>query len=100
DWTSVEKPGPLTRKKIRFYGETLRAGIQSPSVLDPKIDDKIKLVQLANDIGIQHIDVGLPGAGPRAVEDVTRLVSYIRDEKLRIKPACAARTHPSDIQPI
>src|SRR5262245_27373832 len=100
DWNSVEKTGPLTRKKVRFFCETLRDGIQSPSVIDPKIDDKIKLVQLANDIGIHHIDIGLPGAGPRAVEDVTRLAGYILSEKLTIKPACAARTHVSDIRPI
>jgi 2-isopropylmalate synthase len=100
DWNSVEKTGPLTRKKVRFFCETLRDGIQSPSVVDPKIDDKIKLVQLASDIGIHHIDIGLPGAGPRAVEDVTRLAEYIRDEKLPIKAACAARTHLNDIRPI
>ena len=100
DWNSVEKTGPLTRKKVRFFCETLRDGIQSPSVVDPKIDDKVKLVQLASDIGIHHIDIGLPGAGPRAVEDVTRLATYIRDSKLPIKPACAARTHLNDIRPI
>src|SRR5438270_6578554 len=100
DWNSIEKTGPLSRKPIRFFCETLRDGIQSPSVIDPKIDDKIKLVQLANDIGIHAIDIGLPGAGPRAVEDVTRLAAYIRDEKLAIQPACAARTHLGDIQPI
>src|SRR5688572_9590514 len=81
DWNSVEKTGPLSRKKVRFFCETLRDGIQSPSVVVPKIDDKIKMVQLASDIGIHHIDIGLLGAGPRAVEDVTRLATYIRDQK-------------------
>jgi 2-isopropylmalate synthase len=100
DWNSVEKTGPLTRKHVRFFCETLRDGIQSPSIVDPKIDDKIKLVQLASDLGIHHIDIGLPGAGPRAVEDVTRLATYIRDAKLPIQAACAARTHTSDIKPI
>lgn len=101
DWNSVEKVAPLSpKRRLTFFDETLRDGIQSPSVVDPKIDDKIKLVQLASDLGIHHIDVGLPGAGPRAVEDCVRLVEYIRDQKLPIKPACAARTHPADIQPI
>ena len=101
DWNSVEKVSRLSpKRKITFFCETLRDGIQSPSVVDPKIDDKIKLVQLANDIGIHHIDIGLPGAGPRAVEDVTRLATYARDAKLAIKVACAARTHPNDIKPI
>jgi 2-isopropylmalate synthase len=101
DWNSVEKVAPLAPgRKIKFMCETLRDGIQSPSVVDPKIDDKIKLVQIASDLGIHHLDVGLPGAGTRAVEDCTRLIEYIRDQKLPIKPACAARTHVNDIRPI
>src|SRR4029079_5249035 len=91
DWNSIEKVAPLTPgRRLEFFDETLRDGIQSPSVVDPKIDDKLKLVQLANDLGIHAMDLGLPGAGARAIEDVTRLVSYIRDNKLSVKPGCAA----------
>jgi 2-isopropylmalate synthase len=101
DWNSVEKHGSLFGQRvITFHDETLRDGIQSPSVVDPKIDDKLKLVQLASDLGIHTIDIGLPGAGARAVEDVTRIVELIRDEKLPIKPTCAARTVAADITPI
>src|SRR5262245_56148979 len=100
DWNSVEKTGPLSRRQVRFFCETLRDGIQPPSVGNPKMDAKIKLVQPASDLGIHHIDIGLPGAGPRAVEDVTQLATYIRDQKLAIRPACAARTHTGDIRPI
>jgi len=101
DWNSVEKVAPLTGSRtITFLDETLRDGIQSPSVVDPKIDDKLKLVHVASDLGIQYIDIGLPGAGRRAVEDVTRIVEYIRNHKLPIKPTCAARTHPNDIRPV
>lgn len=101
DWNSVEKVAPLTPgRKLEFFDETLRDGIQSPSVVDPKIDDKIKLVQLANDLGIHALDLGLPGAGQRAIEDVTRLVEHIRDNKLKIKPGAAARTHLADVSAI
>jgi 2-isopropylmalate synthase len=101
DWNSVEKVSSLSPKhRLQFLDETLRDGIQSPSVVDPKIDDKLRLVQLASDLGIHAIDVGLPGAGPRAVEDCTRIVEYIRDQKLPIAPAMACRTHPNDIRPI
>jgi 2-isopropylmalate synthase len=101
DWNSVEKVSSLSpKRKISFLDETLRDGIQSPSVVDPKIDDKLKLVHLASDLGIQFIDVGLPGAGTRAVEDCTRIVEYIRDHHLPIQPAMACRTHPNDIRPI
>ncbi len=101
DWNSVEKVAPLSpRRKIKFLCETLRDGIQSPSVVDPSIGDKLRLVQLASDLGIHHIDIGLPGAGRRAVEDCTTIAEFIRDQKLPIKPACAARTHVADVQAV
>lgn len=101
DWNSVEKVATLSPKRnVTFMCETLRDGIQSPSVVDPDIGDKIRMVELANDLGIHHIDIGLPGAGPRAVEDCVVLAEFIRDNKLNIKAACAARTHKADVQAV
>ena len=101
DWNSVEKVAPLSpKKRIQFLDETLRDGIQSPSVVDPAIDDKLRIVDLANDLGIDTMDIGLPGAGKRAVEDVTTIAQHIRDAKLRVKASCAARTHLNDVQAI
>jgi 2-isopropylmalate synthase len=101
DWNSLEKVAPLSpKRKFTFFDETLRDGIQSPSVVDPKIEDKILFTQIADDLGIHHIDIGLPGAGPRAVEDCITLATYIRENKLKIKPACAARTHVNDVQAV
>jgi len=101
DWNSVEKVARLSpRRQVRFFCETLRDGIQSPSVVDPDIGDKIRMVELANDLGIHHIDIGLPGAGARAVEDCVVLAEFIRDNKLAIKAACAGRTHRNDVQAI
>jgi 2-isopropylmalate synthase len=101
DWNSIEKVSSLSpRRRVTFLDETLRDGIQSPSVVDPAIEDKMRLVELASDLGVHHINVGLPGAGPRAVADCSTLVGFIRDHRLPIKPACAARTHPADVQAI
>lgn len=100
DWNSLERRGSLFKHAISFFDETLRDGVQCPSVVDPKIEDKIKIVHLMNDVGIDHVDIGLPGAGRRAQEDVLELAREIRDAKLHIKPACAARTHLNDIKPI
>lgn len=80
--------------------ETLRDGLQSPSVTDPGLEVKVELLHLMDDLGIETADVGLPGAGPRQVEAVTRLCREIGDQKLRIRPNCAARTLMVDIQPI
>lgn len=101
DWNSVEKVSSLApRSNVKFMCETLRDGIQSPSVVDPDIGDKMRMVELANDLGVHHIDIGLPGAGQRAVEDCVVLAEFIRDNKLNIKAACAARTHPADVQAV
>jgi 2-isopropylmalate synthase len=101
DWNSVEKVSPLSpKRRIQFLDETLRDGIQSPSVVDPSIDDKLRLVELANDLGIDTMDIGLPGAGKRAVEDVSIIAEHIKTQKLKIKASCAARTHQNDIQAI
>src|SRR5882724_13357084 len=101
DWNAIEKVAPLSpRRRIQFLDETLRDGIQSPSVVDPSIGDKLRLVDLANDLGIDTMDIGLPGAGKRAVEDVTTIAQHIKDAKLRVKASCAARTHINDVQAV
>jgi 2-isopropylmalate synthase len=77
--------------------ETLRDGIQSPSVRNPSIGDKLEILHLMEACGIEYADIGLPGAGQLAVDDVTRLAEEIRDCKLRIRANCAARTHVNDV---
>lgn len=99
DWNTVadawRPPQP-----ILVDDETLRDGLQSPSVTDPPLETKLKLIHLMDDLGIDTADVGLPGAGPRAVADVTALCREIASSKLRIKANCAARTHANDIDAI
>ncbi|MGB0648280.1 MAG: 2-isopropylmalate synthase, partial [Bradymonadia bacterium] len=85
---------------IEFFDETMRDGIQGPSVSDPNIDQKLQILEIEESLGINAIDLGLPGAGSRAVEDVTVLAKHIADNGLKIKPGCAARTHVNDIIPI
>jgi isopropylmalate/homocitrate/citramalate synthase len=99
DWNRVGTEPNLARR-LAFDDETLRDGLQSPSVTDPPIDKKIELLHLMDSLGIDSADIGLPGAGPRAVADVTRLAQEIVDCKLDIQPNCAARTVIADLQPI
>ncbi|MFN2594503.1 MAG: LeuA family protein [Actinomycetota bacterium] len=99
DWNTVEGvPGPS--RKVLVHDETLRDGIQGPSVRDPEIEVKIRFLHLLDQLGVHSIDLGLPGAGPRAVAHVQRLAEEVRDKKLRIKPLCAARTLEVDIRPV
>ncbi len=99
DWNTAE-PVEGPKHRIEFDDETLRDGLQSPSVTNPSIEDKIELLHLMAAIGIDSPDVGLPGAGPHVVETVTRLVEEIRDAKLGMVPNCAARTVIADIKPV
>jgi 2-isopropylmalate synthase len=85
---------------VLLNDESLRDGLQSPSVRDPTIAEKIQILHLMEDLGINSLDIGLPGAGPRAVEHCTALAREIVASKLKIQANCAARTHENDIRPI
>jgi 2-isopropylmalate synthase len=100
DWNKVGHPGPLTSKRVFLNDETLRDGLQSPTVSDPSIEDKIQLMHLMEDLGIQMLNIGLPGAGPRAFNDVLALAREIGSAKMKLRPNCAARTTIQDIDPI
>lgn len=103
NWNTRNRLGPLSPlkgRKVSFFDETLRDGIQSPAVRDPGIDDKKEILALTASLGIDAVDLGLPGAGPRAVEDVTALIEFSEKEKLGIEYGCAARTHANDIKAV
>lgn len=99
DWNQGNRHSPPMRK-VELFDETLRDGIQCPSITDPPIEKKLEILRLLDSIGVDEADIALPGAGKRAVDDCTTMVEMIRDEGLSIRPAAAARTHPNDIRPI
>jgi isopropylmalate/homocitrate/citramalate synthase len=100
DWNTSQGPALAMRGRAMLDDETLRDGLQSPSVLDPPIEKKIQILHLMEDLGIDSVNLGLPGAGPRAKLDVLRLAQEIASCKMRIRPNCAARTVETDIRPI
>jgi 2-isopropylmalate synthase len=85
---------------ILLNDETLRDGLQSPSVRAPSVGQKLRILHLLDRIGIDTADIGLPGAGPHVVKDVERLAREIVDARLRLQANCAARTVIADIEPI
>ena len=100
DWNVVEPSLAAPNRHIGFDDETLRDGLQSPSVSEPPVEQKIKLLHLMNELGIDTADIGLPGAGGTHAAGVERLAREIADQKLKIRANCAARTHRNDIVPI
>ncbi len=100
DWNKLGPGNGHFQRTVLLNDETLRDGLQSPSVRDPSISEKIEILHLMEEIGISSLDLGLPGAGPRAVSHVENLAREIVRCKLKIKANCAARTHHDDIRPI
>jgi 2-isopropylmalate synthase len=100
DWNQNYPPGMKPAGPVLLNDETLRDGLQSPSVRDPSIPEKIEILHLMEALGINLLDLGLPGAGPRAVESVTALAREIVTNKMKIRANCAARTLENDIRPI
>jgi len=100
DWNQVSAPQLAPRGPVLLNDESLRDGLQSPSVRDPSIEEKIEILHLMESLGIDSLDLGLPGAGPRAQQHVEALAREIARAHLKIKGNCAARTHQNDIRPI
>jgi 2-isopropylmalate synthase len=100
DWNQAGPAFDWAQARVELNDETLRDGLQSPSARDPSLEVKRRLLHLMADLGIASADIGLPGAGPRAIEQVRALAQEIRDQKIAIVPNCAARTVIADIEPI
>jgi 2-isopropylmalate synthase len=100
DWNRIHPASLRPVGHVLLNDETLRDGLQSPSVRDPSIQEKIPILHLMETLGINSLDLGLPGAGPRAVEHVEALAREIVGHRMKIRANCAARTHQNDIRPI
>ncbi len=97
EWNTTEEPPPYP---LKLNDETLRDGLQSPSVTDPPIADKIEMLHFMEKLGMYSAAIGLPAAGPQAYNDVLALAGEIARNNMKIYPYCAARTVESDIVPI
>jgi 2-isopropylmalate synthase len=97
DWNGVEETPAHT---LKLNDETLRDGLQSPSVANPAIEDKIKILHLMEELGCYSADIGIPGAGPQAYNDTLELAAEIARAEMILYPYCAARTIQNDIIPI
>ena len=100
DWNQIDPSFSPPNRHIGIDDETLRDGLQSPSVCEPAVEQKLELLHLMESLGIDTADIGLPGAGGTHAAGVERLAREIAEQKLKIRPNCAARTHRNDIVPI
>jgi isopropylmalate/homocitrate/citramalate synthase len=100
DWNQIDSASMRPAGAVLLNDESLRDGLQSPSVRDPSIEEKIRILHLMEALGINSLDLGLPGAGHHAIEHVQALAREIVQHRMRIRANCAARTLESDIRPI
>src|ERR1700684_576807 len=100
DWNIFTGAEIAANRRVALNDETLRDGLQNPSVHDPSIAEKIEILHLMESLGIDTVNIGLPGAGPRAYADTEALAREIVTSRMKIRPNCAARTLKNDIQPI
>jgi len=99
DWNEVGRRHPPFGP-VEFFDETLRDGLQNPSVKDPSIEQKLELIHLMESLGIHAADIGLPGSSKRAFDDVLRMCQEIVSSGMKLRPACAGRTVAADILPM
>ncbi len=100
DWNTFSGAEIPPGRRVMLNDETLRDGLQNPSVRDPSIAEKIEILHCMESLGIDTVNIGLPGAGPRAYADTEALAREIVNARMKIRPNCAARTHQNDIRPI
>lgn len=100
DWNEIGEAAIPRPTRVEIDDETLRDGLQSPSVRQPNLEEKIEILHRIADLGIEFADIGYAGAGPAVLDHVVALAEEIGNEGLDIEPNCAGRTHPSDILPI
>ncbi len=100
DWNELNRKGRLVPQRFTLFDETLRDGLQNPSVEDPPIEDKLRILHLMEDLGVDEADIGLPGSSKRAFEDVLTMCKEVVSCKMKIRIAAAGRTVVGDITPM
>jgi 2-isopropylmalate synthase len=98
DWNAEGEARPAPR--VTLLDETLRDGLQSPSVKNPTLEAKLTGIQLMNELGIEYVNVGLPSASARAFAEALELCRAIVAQGWAIRPVCAGRTTVSDVAAI
>ena len=104
DWNdidySIDRDESDHPHELWFDDETLRDGLQSPSARNPTIQQKIELIDYMEKLGIQKVDLGLPGAGPFHIDHIDSMLNHMGENGYNLRPGCAVRTVVSDIEPL
>jgi len=94
DWNQ-ERPA-----RVELNDETLRDGLQSPSVTDPPVEAKVRLLHLMADLGVSAVTIGFPAAGPRMLAQTRALGGEIARQRLPLAANASGRTTEADVASI
>jgi 2-isopropylmalate synthase len=100
DWNELNRKRRIAGRPFALLDETLREGLQNPSVQDPSIEDKLRILHLMEDLGIEAAVLGLPSSSRRAFDAVLALCKEVTACKMKIRVGAAGRTLVDDITPI
>ena len=65
----------MSKEKIHIFDTTLRDGAQTQGV-DFSIDDKLKIAKALDDLGVDYIEGGWPGANPTDTEFFQKKIKF------------------------
>ncbi|HEU5287008.1 MAG TPA: 2-isopropylmalate synthase, partial [Candidatus Limnocylindria bacterium] len=97
DWNRDARAAKADYRAVELDDETLRDGLQGPSVRNPPLAVKKRLLHLMDQLGIHSADIGLPGASERARAEIVALAKETT-ALARLRPNMALRTHPADVK--
>jgi 2-isopropylmalate synthase len=100
DWAEAGPHRFRAPERVTINDETLRDGLQSPSVVDPPLATKIRILRQMDALGIECASLGMPGAGPRQQRHVEALCREVVDSKLSLRPNLGGRTVVADVEAI
>jgi isopropylmalate/homocitrate/citramalate synthase len=97
DWNRDGRAATADYRAVELDDETLRDGLQGPSIRNPPTEIKLRLLHLMDQLGIDSADIGLPGASDRARAEIVALAKETATLKT-LRPNMALRTHPLDVK--
>jgi 2-isopropylmalate synthase len=97
DWNADGRASRAAYRAVELDDETLRDGLQGPSVRNPPLEVKKRLLHVMDALGIDSADIGLPGASDRARAEIVALARETTSLRT-LRPNQAVRTHPADVE--
>jgi isopropylmalate/homocitrate/citramalate synthase len=77
-------------EEVLIHDETLRDGEQTPGIVFRK-DEKVRIAQMADDVGVKRMNVALPAVSPEDVEAVKEITKLgLRSEVFVLSRAMAS----------